>query len=477
MSSNPAPSADVSACSGSSAAPKRQLTLLDSTCIIVGIILGSTIYKSTPLIASCVPGPAWLVGIWIVGGVLSLIGALCYAELATAYPHDGGDYVYLQRAFGRPMGFLFAWAQLWVVRPGSVGTMAYVFAQYANELWKIGEGPLPLMLYAAGSVVVFTAINLIGLRQGKWTQNVLTIVKVVGLIAIFAVGVVFRSPDAIPAAAGATVRADSLYLALIFIFYAYGGWNEMAYVAAEVRDPRRNILRSLVLGTIAVTTIYVLVNLAFLHALGYGGTAKSEAVAADVLRLALGNWGGRLISALICVSALGAINGMLFTGARITYAMGNEHRLFAALGRWNAGRDTPVWSLLIQGLVTLALVVGFGWTKAGFDALVIFTTPVFWIFFLLVGLSLFVLRFREPQTPRPYRVPLYPVIPILFCGSCLFMLYASITYAVQNRSAEAFWSIAILAIGFIMSLYTRDPQPQHGFPVIVPSHGKNEQSI
>ncbi len=431
------------------ATPKRRLSLFDSTSIIVGIIIGSSIYESSPLIASSVNGPWALAGVWALGGVLSLIGALCYAELATTYPADGGDYVYLTRAFGRPMGFLFAWAQLWVVRPGSVGAMAYVFARYANTLWTLGDGAGALMAYAAGGVVVLSVINILGLRPGKWTQNVLTTVKFVGLCAIVVTGLLWAPSR--PAATQPVAGSWNLSLAMIFILYAYGGWNEMAYVAAEVRDPSRNILRSLVLGTLAVTGVYVLLNLSFVQALGFEGLRNSKAVAAEVLSRAGHDRAGRAISVLICISALGAINGMIFTGCRITYAVGSEYRLFSWLGKWNEAQGVPIRSLVVQALVTLALVVGFGWKAGGFESLVNFTTPVFWIFFLLVGASVFVLRTKEPAADRPYRVPLYPIIPILFCLSSAFMVHASVDWAWRNRSWEALWSLLILAAGLGLS--------------------------
>jgi len=460
------------------AAPTRQLTLFDSTCIIVGIIIGAFFYETSPSIAKCAAGgawllhispwegmafgiwmseAAWLIGVWLLGGLLSLIGALCYAELATAYPKAGGDYVYLTRAFGRSLGFLFAWAQLWIVRPGSIGALAYVFGRYASRLFSIAEGTRGLMIYAVASILVLTAINVLGVREGKWTQNLLTTVKVLGLSGIFVVGLLLTSPDASSAGAAKTTGEVDFRLAMILILYTYGGWNEMAYVGAEVRNPKKNILRSLVLGTVAVTLIYVLATLAFLHGLGFAGTCNSEAVATDVLELGLGEWGGRLISVLICISALGAINGMIFTGARIYYAMGTEHRLYARLGRWSPRLGTPVWSLAIQAVITLALVIGFGLTEGGFDALVIFTTPVFWIFFLLVGISLFILRYREADTPRPYRVPWYPIVPVLFCLSSLFMVWASVSWAIDHRSWEAIWSIAILLVGVAFCFY--DPRP------------------
>ncbi len=434
------------------APPVGRLTLLDSTSIIVGIIIGSSIYESTPLIASCVPSTLWLVGVWLAGGVLSLVGALCYAELANAYPTEGGDYVYLSRAMGRKMGFLFAWAQFWVVRPGSVGAMAYVFARYANHLWPLGEGTWPQVAYAVAAIVVLSGVNLLGVREGKWTQNLLTIAKFLGLAAVVVAGLCFHGAASGPAPTAAPA-ALNLKLAMILIFYAYGGWNEMAYVGSEVRDPQKNILRALVLGTLAVTGLYVLLNLAFVHALGLAGMSHAEAVAAETVQLGMSRWGGELVSVLICISALGAINGMIFTGARIYYALGTEHRLYAWLGAWSPRRDAPVRSLAIQAAVTVALAVGLGLTRQGFASSVKFTTPVFWLFFLLVGLSLFVLRYREPGRQRPYRVPWYPLLPVAFCLSSLFMVYASLTYAFENKTYEALWAVGILAVGVLLSFF------------------------
>ena len=243
-------------------------------------------------------------------------------------------------------------------------------------------------------------------------------------------------------------------MAMVFVLFAYGGWNEMAFVSAEVKNPKKNILRALLVGTLAVTAIYLLTNLAFLYALGLDGTRK-DTVAADVLRLALGPWAGQAISVLICISALGAINGQIFTGSRIYYAMGSEHRLYAWLGRWNARRGTPVCSLVIQGAITLALTIGFGLSHSGFESMVKFTTPGFWLFLALVGASLFVLRRRDPAIERPYRVPGYPVTPILFIISCCFMVTSSVSYAITNRSWEALWSIAILLVGVAAAIGER----------------------
>ncbi len=443
--------------------PRRELTLVDSTSIIVGIIIGSGIYLTAPTVASQTPSWPWLIGVWTFGGFLSLAGALCYAELGNSYPREGGDYVYLNRAYGRAVGFLFAWSQLWIVRPGSIGAMAFAFAVYANRIWPQATGEnaaYVLVAYAAASVVALSGINILGVREGKWTQNVLTAAKVVGLLAFMAVGFLYSSTD-VSATAAATNSADSAAVdawsfltsgqfgfAMILVLFTYGGWNEMAFVCAEVKEPRKNILRALLLGTAAVTVIYVLANMAFYHALGLQGM-RSMTAATDVLELAVGSWAGHALSFLICVSALGAINGQIFTGSRIYYAMGADHRLYSWLGRWDDRRGTPVRSLVVQTIITLGLIVWFGLKSNGFTKMVNFTAPAFWFFLLLVGASVFVLRIREPYQERPYRTLGYPVTPIVFCLSCGFMVYSSVTYALNNQSKDAIWSIALLALGVL----------------------------
>ena len=476
-------------------APRRQLTLFDSTSIIMGIIIGATIYESSPWIASNVRGLGGLVLAWLLGGVCSLVGALCYAELATTYPEAGGDYVYLTRAFGRPIGFWFAWTQLWVIRPGSIGAFAFVFAHYAQKLQPLPFGDTPsMLLYAAGSVIVLSLINILGVPEGKWTQNLLTVAKVLGLAGIVIVGLTLTAPGASrpviePAGTGWHDMIGQFGVAMIFVLYAYGGWNEMAYVAAEVRNPRQNISRALILGTVGVTAIYLLVTLAFVHALGLAGLRRSDAVAADVLQLGLGQRGGKLVSLLICISALGGTNGMIFTGARIYYAMGRDHRLYAWLGRWSPRFGTPVVSLLIQAAITLGLIIGFGLTASGFVQMVKFTSPPFWAFLVLVGLSVFVLRWREGKggqspfvrstrragtdrrlvpangdgplfpdgTTRSYRVPGYPVTPLLFCLYSGYMVYTSLAYAYRERTWEAVWSVEILLMGAVLSIFAVYP--------------------
>lgn len=435
-------------------APARRLSVWDCTSIIVGIIIGAGIYQSSPIIAQSVWGPWMLVGVWLLGGLVALIGALCYAELATMFPHAGGDYVYLTRAYGRRVGFLFAWTELWVIRPGGVGAMAFIFAQHARELWPLQLGGDALGVYAVSSVAVLTGLNLLGVSGGVWTQNLLTAVKVVGMAALFIAGLLAPGANDASATTPPTdAPSPDFALAMILVLFTYGGWNDISYVAAEVRNPHRNILRSLVLGLAAVTGLYLLATWAFVHALGFEGLQNSDAPASVMLAATMGGGGATLINTLICISCLGAINGMLFTGSRIYFALGADHRLYAWLGRWSARFNTPARSLLLQAAVTIGLLLTFASNHDGFKRLVIFTAPPFWLFFFMTGVSLFIFRKKTPEVARPYRVALYPITPLLFCASCLFMLYSSFDYAWEHRHPEAIWTLAALAAGVVVSFF------------------------
>ena len=423
--------------------PKRELSLFDSTCIIVGIIIGAGIYETAPTVAAGVHGWAGVLGIWLVGGLLALAGALCYAELATAYPRQGGDYVYLTRAYGRWAGYLFGWSQLAIIRPGDIALLAFVFGRYAETLYAPFENCRPF--YAVAAVVVLTATNILGVRQGKWTQNVLTVIKTLGLLAIVVAGMAAPSRPPTPAEPAAFTMGG-LGLALILVLWTFGGWNEMAYVAAEVKRPHRNIVRALVIGTIAVTGLYVLANGAFLHALGYAKMAASDAVAVDTLATVLPDIAGRAVSVLICISALGVVNGLIFTGARISYAMGAEHSAFRGLGKWHPRFGTPVWALVAQGCLSLMIVLIAG----SFIDTILYTAPVVWVFFLATALSLFVLRRKEPHTPRPYKVAGYPVTTVIFCACCVFMVYNSVSYALANKPIGLLVLSGVLLAGVLL---------------------------
>ncbi len=425
--------------------PKKELGLFDSTCVIVGIIIGAGIYETAPMVAASM-GSWWgTLLIWVVGGLLALAGALCYAELATAYPREGGDYVYLSRAYGRWAGYMFGWSQVVLMRPADIALMGFIFGRYASRLYAFEHSS---MVYSAVVIVLLTGINIIGVKEGKWTQNILTSLKAAGLVFIIVAGVL--SPGGQAGGGDLEFSARGLQLALILVLFTYGGWNEMAYVAAEVKRPERNIVRALVTGTSAVMALYVLVNGAFLRCLGYEGMVRSQAVAADAITTVLPRLAGNAISVLVCISTLGAVNGLIFTGARISYAMGGEHRLFGRLGVWSRRFGTPAGALVLQGVLSLAIVVVAG----SFIDTVLYAAPAFWLFALGTGVSVFVLRRKEPQVDRPYRVGGYPFTVVVFCASCVFMLYSSISYALGHTPKAMGVLGGLLAAGGVVYFLT-----------------------
>ncbi|MFQ3649853.1 MAG: amino acid permease [Gemmataceae bacterium] len=502
--------------------PIGALGLWDAVSIIVGIVVGAGIYQTAPFIFKHTDSPTTAMSLWLVAGFASYLGALCYAELATTYPRDGGDINYLGRAFGSWAGFLFGWVQLTVIMTGSIGMMAFVFANYSIRFFKEAVG-LELGVYSAfgfagGSILALTILNLIGIALGKTVQNILSVAKVLGLGLIILAG--FLAP-----ASGAwqetSLSAEelkkltfpgfeaSLGVAFVLIFYTFGGWNDAAFVAAEVREGKRNIPRALMLGLLLITALYLLVNYAYINALGFQKAQASSQIAADVLNRGFGRGGVALMCLLVMISALGAVNGLIFTGARIYSTTGQHFNLMRWMGGWSRTNGAPVSALVTQGVISLLLVflvgtetgrqsinalldktattsevkrlkdaqgkeviqsVGAGhvlkpmewedsWkasldigagekatdlAKGGFDTLLTCTAPIFWSFFLLTGVSLFVLRERDAHIERPYKVWPYPWVPLCFCAVCGYMLYASISYALLRG-----WSGGLMLLGVI----------------------------
>ena len=432
--------------------PKQTISVTDAIALIVGIVIGIGIFKTPSMIAANTGRNDVFLLAWLAGGVISVIGALCYAELAAAYPHTGGDYHYLTRAFGRKVGFLFVWSRMTVIQPGSIAMLAFVFGDYLSTILPLG----PPSLYAALSVLILTALNLMGVQKGKWTQNLLTAIKVVGLLMVVLAGMMAPSSST-PMVPAHPNPGASFGLAMVFVLLTFGGWNEAAYISAELHEVRRNMVRALLWGVGLITVIYLLINLAYLRGLGLKEMGQSEVVAADLMRRILGEGGAKFISLLIIVSALGAINACIFTGARTNYALGQDFSMFGFLGKWQERSNTPTNALLFLGVISLMWVLLGALVRKGFVAMVEYTAPVFWCFFLLAGLSLFVLRFKEPEISRPFRVPLYPFTPLLFCMTCVYMLQSSVVYV----GAGAFVGLAVLAAGALLLLLKPD-QPKAG---------------
>lgn len=414
-------------------APKQLLSVSDGIVLICGMVIGAGIFKAPSIVAGNSSGAAEFLGAWVLGGVISLCGALVYAELATRHPDTGGEYAFLSRGMGRGVAFVFAWARMTVIQTGAIAAVAFVLGDYASEIVRLGDKSSAI--YAAIGVVALTALNVAGTLESKGLQKIMQYLLFAGLAVLVIAGFMAGAP-AKPAAAGG---GGSFGLAMIFVLLTFGGWNEAAYLSGEVRDARRNMIRILLYGILAVTAVYLLVNVAYLAALGLAGVKESKAVAADVARLALGEKGAILIALVVCLAALTTMNAAIFTGARTTYAMGRDFSFFSKLGAWRESGSTPANALLVQGAITLVLVIASAVTPDGFSAMVAYTSPVFWTFFLLTALTLFV--FRRKGGNAPFRVPLYPIVPIAFCTACVYMLYSSINYV---RFAVEF-GVAVLA--------------------------------
>lgn len=428
-------------------APRPSLSVIDGVAMMVGIVIGIGIFKTPPLVAANVASEAGFIGAWMLGGLITLVGALCYAELAAAYPHTGGEYHFLSRAYGRPVAVLFGWARGTVIQTGAIAAVAFVFGDYAGQILPLGDhGPA---IYAALAIACLTGVNLVGSPTSKTLQVVLTTLTVAAMIAVIAAPFfVTQGPPSLPPAGDPSRSAFGL--AMILVLITYGGWNEAAYLSAELRDVRRNMVRVLIIGTVVLVAIYGLVNYAFLTTFGLDGLRRSNAIGADLMRLVAGETGSLVLSAIVVAAALSTLNATIFTGARVYHAMGQDMPVLARLGLWSDRGANPANAILAQGVIALALVGLGAMTRDGFQAMVDYTAPVFWSFLLLVGISLFVLRWREPDRDLPFRVTLYPVTPIVFCATCLYMIYASLAYT----GVGALVGVAVLLAGTPLLLFT-----------------------
>jgi amino acid transporter len=438
------------------AAPRPTLTLVDAAAMIVGIVIGAGIFRAPSIVAGSTSTEAVFIGLWIAGGIISLIGALCYAELGSAHPSAGGEYHFLTKAYGEKLGFLFAWARMSVVQTGAIAAIAFVFGDYATQLFSLGDKSS--VIYAVIAVVGVTLLNVIGTRESKTLQTGLTLALLIGMLAIIVAGLTYGG-GAAPRAAAAASASGPMFsqLALIFILLTYGGWNEAAYLTAEMQDTRRNIVRALLIGLVIVTVLYVLLNVAYLNVLGLEGMKASKALASDVMKLTFGSAGAVVLSLIVIAAALSTLNATVFTGSRTNYALGRDYAMFSKLGVWSEGANAPIPALLTQGAIATVLVLLSSFTPDGFETMVAYTASAFWLFFLLTGISLFILRGHAPAVADHFKVPLYPITPILFCAMCAFMLYSSVNYALSKDpgSIGALLGIGVLLAGIPLMFIAR----------------------
>lgn len=406
--------------------PKENLSVFDAVVIIVGVVVGVGIFRTPSIVASVSDSGAMLILFWGLGGLLSCIGALCYAELTSTYPHCGGDYFFLKKSFGGVLSFLFAWSRMTVIQTGSIAMIAFLIGDYAAGIFSLGPGTN--VIYAVATVATLTFVNILGLKQGKRTQHILVAMIIFGILGAITFSV-FLTPPAGDMIAGNVIPAGpALGTAMIFVLLTYGGWNEAAFISAEVRSKRKNMVKVMLYSIGIITAVYLLVNIALLRGLGLAAMAESRAVVSDLMETAVGATGARIITILILISALSTINATIITGARTNYALGSDYPLLKFLGKWEAARHTPLNALLAQGAIATGLIFFGAGSRDGFVMMIEYTAPVFWFFFFMAGLSVFVLRHKHPDTERAFKVPLYPLTPAVFCLACLYMLYSSIVY-------------------------------------------------
>ena len=332
-----------------------------------------------------------------------------------------------------------------VIQTGSIALLAFIFGDYLTQVYDLGQ--FSSFIYASLVVIILTLINILGVQFGSGTQKILTILEVAGILLIVFAGFFLAPANEVAALPEKeSSPSASLGMAMVVVLLTFGGWNEAAYISGELRSGQKHMAKALILGIIIITVVYLLVNLAYLNVLGIEGISKSATVAGDLMNLALGKEGLLLIGIMVAISALTSANATIFTGARTGFALGRDFKLFSLLGKWNQKNSAPVNAFIVQGIISLALI-GLGLiNRKGFETILDYTAPVFWFFFLLVGLSLFILRRKEPEAKRPFRVPLYPLTPLLFCLTSAYLLYSSVVYTGNG----ALVGIGVLAVGALL---------------------------
>jgi len=429
---------------------RRALGAGDTASFVVGTVIGSGIFLVPSEIARVLPARGPTLAVWIVGGVFTLFGVLSLAELGAAIPAPGGIYTFLVRAYGEVVGFLCGWAVLTVIESGAIATLAVAFSITLGRL-------LPMSAAAArsvsiGAVLLLTAVNVLGVRAGASVQNALTFLKVAGLAGMVA-AIFLLSPGAAPAAAAAPGAGRpgspiaAFGIAMVAVLWAYEGWHDASFVAGEIRDPQRNFPLGAVAGTVVIVGLYLAANLAYLHVLPPAEIAASPLVALSAIERVLGPRGGKILTAVILCSILGALNGSILAGPRAYFQMARDGLLPRRLGEVDRRFRTPANAIALQGIWACVLVLLIG----GFSQL--FTYVVFggWLFYALAVGAVLVLRRKEPELPRPFRAPGCPAIPLIFVAGALGLVASTLA----STPRESLIGLAFIALGIPVDLARR----------------------
>jgi basic amino acid/polyamine antiporter, APA family len=423
----------------------RTLGLWSSVALVVGITIGSGIFRSPAGIARQAPNPLVMIGLWVAGGAITLCGALSLAEIAAALPETGGIYAYLREAWGRRAAFLFGWSELVLIRASALGGIAVVFGEYL--LRSFGIDPSAHVLVArglsAGAIVFAAAVNVRGATLGALIVGVATWAKFGALallvFASFALGgshgasaAHFTAPSAGPLAVG------SIGLALVSVLWAYDGWADLSFASGEVKDPGRNLPRAIILGTLALIAIYVLTNLAYLYVLPIESVARSPLVAADTMMALFGRAGVVLVSVFVMISSFSSLNGSMLASPRVFYAMADDGLLFQAIARVHPRYKTPYVAIILAAMLGVALVM-----SRSFERLTDTFVLAIWPFYALGVAAIYRLRASRPDLPRPYRAIGYPVVPAIFIAS----VAAFVVNSLMNDTTNSVITFAVILAG------------------------------
>ena len=438
------PSSPPSSASGA-AGFRRELGLFDAAVVVAGGVIGVGIFANPSNVARVLENPVLILLAWIIGGIVALLGGFIWAELASRLPHVGGQYIYLARAYHPLVGFLYGIALLFIINGGALAAVAILFASYVDRSFVPLGGPMGVRLLAAAALLTLTAINVIGVRAGKLTNNLLMAAKIGGMIVLvllaFGRGAASASQFDL---ASVTITGSSvqlLFTALVPILFAYGGWQNCASIAGEIKDPARNLARANVLGVVIVVTLYLSLNLAYLRVLTPMQIAGSPALAADMARTVAGDLGARFVATLIVISSLGFLAVIILTGARLCYAMAVDGLFFKPAGRLHPRYRTPVFALWFQAAISIALLA-----TNTYDQLLSYVVFADWLFFGLTAASLFVLRRKHFDTDTVARTPGHPITTSLFVAVAVGIVINSfLAYTTQSLIGTTILVLATLA--------------------------------
>jgi APA family basic amino acid/polyamine antiporter len=423
---------------------RRSLGLVHATALVVGIIIGASIFVQPSAITASVPSLSAVFSVWIVAGVLTLFGALIAAELASAYPKAGGVYVFLSESLSPGIAFMWGWAMFWTMHTGIIAAVATIFARYVGFFVPVGD--FALRMIAIVAIVALSAVNYIGVRQGSLVQTALTIAKVGAVAGITAIAFTLGPRTPIPATPAASVLPDShaFIAAIVAGLFAFGGWHMVTYAAEETVEPEKTLPRALVVGVLIVTASYIALNGAYFHVLPASMIASSTRVAADAAGAVLGTTGAAIVSAIVAVSAAGALNGIILAGPRVYLAMARDGVLFAWAGAIHERYRTPHRAIALQALWAIVLVL-----TGSYRAL--FTRVVYteWIFFALMAIGLMLLRRRENYSPR-FRIPWHPLVPLVFVLASLYI----VADQVMQHPVDSLAGLGLVAVGLPVYYFT-----------------------